>query len=138
METTRKSAMEVTTLPFMDRELNHRILGLAIKVHRSLGPGLLESVYRTCLVHELRKAGMNVRSEVQVPVVYADVSLDCGYRADVIVQDSVLLELKAVDKLLAIHEAQLLTYLKLSRLRVGFLINFNVASLRNGIRRLLR
>jgi GxxExxY protein len=130
--------MDFTTLPFMDRGLNQRILGSAIQVHRTLGPGLLESVYRTCLVHELQKAGMMVSSEVAVPVEYDGLSLGCAYRADIIVDDCVLLELKAVDRVLPIHEAQLLTYLKFSRLRVGFLINFNVPSLRNGIRRLLR
>jgi GxxExxY protein len=122
----------------MDRELNQRILGSAIKVHRALGPGLLESVYRKCLVHELEKAGMSVTAEVPVPIEYDGVFVALAYRADIIVHDRVLLELKAVEKLLPIHEAQLLTYLKFSRLRVGFLINFNAASLRHGIRRLLR
>ena len=130
--------MELQAEDFLDRELNSRILGCAINVHRALGPGLLENVYRSCLVHELGNAGLAVRSEVPIKLTYGGICLECGYRADIIVQESVLLELKAAEQLLPIHDAQLLTYLKLSRLRVGFLLNFNVTSLRQGIRRLVR
>jgi GxxExxY protein len=121
-----------------NRKLNGRILECAVKVHRALGPGLLENVYRTCLVHELANAQLRARTEVPIELAYAGARLDCSFRADVIVEESVLLELKAVECLLPIHDAQLLSYLKLSRLRVGFLLNFNVTSLRKGIRRLVR
>ena len=123
---------------YLDRGLNQRILGCAIKVHRALGPGLLESAYRTCLVHELERSGLAVRTEVPIEIRYDGIGLQCGYRADIIVQESVLIELKAVDRLASIHDAQLLTYLKLSGIRVGFLLNFNATSLRQGIRRLVR
>jgi GxxExxY protein len=123
---------------FVDRALNSRILDCAVNVHRRLGPGLLESSYRTCLVHELQKRGLSPRSEVPIELSYDEIRLECGYRADIIVNDLILLELKAVERLLPIHSAQLLTYLKWSRLRVGFLLNFNVAALRDGMKRFLR
>jgi len=119
------------------RELSGRILGCAIEVHRELGPGLLESVYRHCLAHELRAAGITVRQEVSIPVRYKGELFDCGFRADLLVEDVLLVELKAVERLLPIHEAQLLTYLKLSDLRLGLLLNFNAVPLKTGIRRLL-
>jgi GxxExxY protein len=119
-------------------ELTRRILGCAIEVHRALGPGLLESAYRACLVRELDLAGLPSRKEVAIPVIYKGEQIDCGYRADIVVRNQVLLELKAVERLLPIHEAQVLTYLKLCDLRVGLLLNFNATSLRNGIRRLVR
>ena len=123
----------------MDRDpssdLTYKIIGLAMRVHRSLGPGLLESVYERCLCHELDKANMPFRRQVSLPVLYDDVLLDCGYIADVIVDSQVLLELKAVERTQKLHEAQLLTYLRLCQCRVGLLINFNPVSLTDGIRR---
>ena len=121
----------------IDEELNERILGCAIRVHRELGPGLLESAYRECLRFELYQAGLCVRAEVPLGVTYRESRIECGYRADIVVEDRVLLELKTVDRILPIHEAQLLTYLRFSGIEVGFLLNFNAMSLRKGIRRML-
>ena len=129
--------METTGASVLHRDLTERILGCAIDVHRALGPGLLESAYRVCLTRELQLKGMHVVSEVPVPLLYKDVAIDAAYRADLIVDGQVLLELKSSEKLLAIHDAQLLTYLRLCNLRVGLLLNFNVTSLRQGIRRLI-
>ena len=109
-----------------------------MQVHTTLGPGLLESVYRTCLAQQLRLDRLTVRQEVPIPLSYKGVSLDHSCRADMIVEESVLVELKAVERLLPIHQAQTLTYLKLSRLNVGLLINFNVLSLKDGFRRFVR
>ena len=109
------------------------ILGAAIEVHRLLGPGLLESAYEECLCHELRLRELNFQRQVDLPVEYKGLKLNCGYKIDILVQDEVILELKAVEKLLPIHQAQLLTYLKLAHKRVGLLINFNVALLTQGI-----
>jgi GxxExxY protein len=117
--------------------LTRRIIGCAIAVHRVLGPGLLESVYRECLCYELSKAGIACRREVALPIVYGDVRLECGYRLDIVVENRVILELKTVEELHPIHEAQLLTYLRLSGMRTGLLINFNVRVLTNGIKRLV-
>ena len=116
--------------------ITERIIGAAIEVHRNLGPGLLESTYHACLVHELRQRGAGVESEKALPVVYKGVTLDCGYRIDLLVEGTVIVELKAVDELIPTHEAQLLSYLKLSGLPVGLLINFNVRQLTQGIKRL--
>ena len=129
--------MEALGKCVLHRDLTGRILNCAIDVHRALGPGLLESAYRVCLTRELQIKGMNVVSEVPVPLIYKDVALDAAYRADIIVDGKVLLELKSSERLLAIHDAQLLTYLRLCNLRVGLLLNFNVTSLRQGIRRLI-
>ena len=118
--------------------MSHKVLGCAIAVHRQLGPGLLESVYRRCLARELETAGLNCQQETAVPIVYKGEALDCGFRADLIVENQILLELKAVERLLPIHEAQLLTYLKLTRLRLGLLVNFNATPLKSGIRRYVR
>jgi GxxExxY protein len=130
--------MEAVYSEFIDVQLTRRIIGSAIEVHRLWGPGLLESAYRESLVRELEMAGLAVKREVAVPVLYKGKRLDCGFRADIIVAESVILELKACERLLPIHEAQLLTYLKLCGIRVGLLINFNSTSLRHGIRRLVR
>lgn len=111
------------------------ILACACKVHTRLGPGLLESAYKACLAHELTAAGHAVDSEKQLPVIYEGVRIDVGYRLDLIVDAVVIVEVKAVERLLPVHEAQLLSYLRLSGTRVGLLINFNVAQLRHGIRR---
>ena len=116
-------------------DLTHTIIGLAMRVHRRLGPGLLESVYEKCLCHELGKAGISFQRQVPLPVRYDHVLLDCGYVVDIIVDDQVILELKSVEHTLALHEAQLLTYLRLSPCRIGLLINFNTVSLTDGIKR---
>ena len=121
--------------PSLNRDLTHRIIGLAMRVHRRLGPGLLESVYERCLCHELGKEGIAFQRQVPLPVRYDDILLDCGYIADIIVDGKVVLELKAVERTQPLHEAQLLTYLRLSPCRVGLLINFNTISLTDGIKR---
>jgi GxxExxY protein len=119
----------------LNASLTGNIIAAAIEVHRELGPGLLESAYRGCLLHELIRRRLAVKYEVPLPISYKGVSLDCGYRMDLVVEDKVLIELKSIDKILPVHQAQLLTYLRLSRLRVGLLINFNVRILRDGILR---
>jgi len=115
--------------------LTYEIVGAAIEVHRHLGPGLLESSYRECLCHELSLRGIGFRKEWQLPVHYKGIKLDCGYRVDVLVANLVVVELKAIQILTAVHEAQLLTYLRLGGWKVGLLINFNVPVLKDGIRR---
>ncbi|HEX3884007.1 MAG TPA: GxxExxY protein [Stellaceae bacterium] len=117
--------------------LTEKIIGFAIEVHRQLGPGLLESAYEECLCYEFRENGIAFRRQVPLPVIYKDIRLDCGYRIDLVVGDELILELKTVERLIPVHEAQLLTYLKLSGLRTGLLLNFNAAVLRDGIRRLV-
>ncbi len=107
-----------------------------MKVHSALGPGLLESAYESCLVHELRKMGLAVLTQITLPLKYDGVLIDAGYRIDILVDDSVIVELKAVEKILPIHEAQLLSYLKLSNKTLGLLINFNVVHLKDGIKRM--
>ena len=116
-------------------ELTRKIIGCAMKVHSKLGPGLLESVYETCLVYELRKAGIQVEQQKAVPIHYEGVTLDGELRIDVLVEDTVVLELKSVDSLIDVHFAQIITYLRLSDKSIGLLINFNVAHLRQGIKR---
>ena len=113
-------------------ELTEQIIGATIAVHKGVGPGLLESVYQECMCHELNLRGLRFRREVVVPVVYKGVALDCGYRLDLIVEDTVILELKSTGRIIPVHEAQLLTYLKLLSKPVGFIINFNVPVLRAG------
>ncbi|QOJ19127.1 MAG: GxxExxY protein [Phycisphaeraceae bacterium] len=118
--------------------ITERIIACAIRVHRALGPGLLESVYEVCLAHELAKEGLRFARQVDVPVRYDAVLLDAGFRIDLLVEDAVVVELKAVEKVQPIHEAQLLTYLRLSGKSVGLLLNFNELRLRDGlIRRVL-
>lgn len=117
----------------IEREITHEILGAAIEVHRALGPGLLESAYEECLCYELGLRGLAYQRQVDLPVVYKGIHLDCGYRIDIVVEHAVIVELKCVEEFLPVHEAQLLTYLHLSRKRVGLLINFNVDVLRKGI-----
>ena len=118
-----------------DTNLTHRIIGLAMRVHTSLGPGLLENAYERCLCHELDRHDLPYARQVDLPLAYGDVLLACGYRADIIVREEVLLELKSVEHILPLHESQLLTYLRLSRCRVALLLNFNTVSLKQGIRR---
>ena len=116
-------------------ELSNKVIGCAVEVHRTLGPGLLESAYERCLSYELTCAGIRHVTEKEVPVDYKGVKLDCGYRADFMVEDELIIELKAVGKVLPIHEAQLLTYMKLASVKTGLLINFNVKLLKEGIKR---
>ena len=117
--------------------ITDQIIGAAIEVHRVLGPGLLESVYEECLAFELDQRGLKYRRQVPLPVVYKDFRLDCGYRLDLLVEEEVVVELKTVEGLEPIHEAQLLTYLKLGGWQVGLLINFNVCVLKDGIKRMV-
>ena len=116
-------------------QLTHEIIGAAIEVHRLLGPGLLESAYEECLCHELTLRKLGVQRQVPVPVVYKEVKLECGYRLDLVVERKVILELKSIEAFSPVHEAIMLTYLRLSGYRIGLLINFNVTILKNGIRR---
>ena len=118
-------------------QLAGQVIGAAIEVHKTLGPGLLESVYEECLCHELDVRHIPYRRQQALPVEYKGVKIDCGYRIDLLVSDLIILELKSVDSLQPIHEAQLLTYIKLTGLRVGLLINFNVRVLKEGIKRLI-
>ena len=111
------------------------VVDASFKVHKALGPGLLESVYELCLTHELRARGLKVDRQLEVPVEYDGLKLDAGFRLDLLVEDRIIVEIKAVRELLPVHQAQLLTYLKLMRKRLGFLINFNVPVIKNGIKR---
>ena len=123
-----------------EERLNHiteMIIGAAIEVHRALGPGLLESAYETCLAFELAQRSLKVEQQKPLPVVYKEVKLDCGYRLDLLVEKAVIVEVKSVDHLAPIHQAQLLSYLKLFGCKVGLLINFNVKMLKNGIIRVV-
>ena len=116
-------------------ELSNKVLGCAIEVHRELGPGLLESTYEQCLAYELHRAGIPFKLQVELPVEYKEIRLDCGYRIDLLADDRLIVELKSVDQLIPIHEAQILTYMKLAGVKVGLLINFNVTILTKGVRR---
>jgi GxxExxY protein len=118
-------------------QLTENIIGSAIEVHRALGPGLLESAYEACLAFELTQRGLKIEQQKPLPLIYRKVKLDCGYRLDLLVENKVIVEIKAVESLAPIHQAQLLSYLKLSGCCVGLLINFNVKVLKNGIRRLV-
>ena len=115
--------------------LTKEIIGAAIEVHRNLGPGLLESAYEECLCSELLNKGFKIERQKSVPVVYKDVKLECGYRIDGLVNETVILELKSVDNIIPVHEAQILTYMKFANKKIGLLINFNVTVLKNGLRR---
>ena len=117
--------------------LSNRVLGCALEVHKALGPGLLESAYESALAYELSTAGLMAQRQVDAPVVYKKAKLDCGFRIDLLVEKQLVVELKSVESLLPLHEAQLLTYLKLTGCKVGLLINFNVRLLKNGIKRLV-
>src|SRR5579871_5987865 len=121
--------------PVQLNALSSRIIAAALAVHSQLGPGLLESTYEACLAYELTERGFKIEQQKQVPLVYKGLRLEQGYRLDLLVEDEVIVEIKAVDELLGIHKAQLLTYLKLSKLRLGLLMNFNVQLLKNGIQR---
>lgn len=116
-------------------ELSNKVLGCAIEVHRELGPGLLESTYEQCLAYDLNRAKIPFQLQVALPVDYKQIRLDCGYRIDLFVDNSLIVEVKSIDQLLKIHEAQILTYMKLTKVRVGLFINFNVELLKKGVRR---
>lgn len=118
-------------------ELSHRVIGCALEVHKTLGPGLLESTYEQCLAFELSSADIPFTVQAALPVRYKEMLIDCGYRVDLFVENQLILELKSVDRLLPIHNAQLLTYMKLAKVRTGLLINFNVTMLRDGIKRIV-
>ena len=117
--------------------LTERVIGLAIGVHRLLGPGLLESAYEECLCFDLKGAGIDYSRQVPLPIIYKDVRLDCGYRLDLVIERELIVEIKTVEQLLPIHEAQILTYLRLSSRRIGLLINFNSVLLKDGVRRFI-
>ena len=125
-------------MAFDSDPLTEKVIGLAIEVHRQLGPGLLESAYEECLCYELAPAELVFRRQVALPIVYKSVRLDCGYRLDIVVENRVILELKTVERLMPIHEAQVITYLRLTGIRTGLLLNCNSAVLKHGIRRLMR
>ena len=120
-----------------ENELSNVILGLAIKVHSKLGPGLLEKAYQECLFYEIKKRGLFCEKEKEMPLIYEEVKLDCGYRLDILVENKLVIELKSVEALNDVHLAQTLTYLKLGNYKLGLLINFNVSLLKNGVKRVV-
>jgi GxxExxY protein len=115
-------------------ELSHKVIGCAIEVHRVLGPGLLESTYEQCLAHELNLNKISLKLQHPLPVQYKEIRLDCGYRVDILIENEIIIELKSVEELKGIHEAQLLTYMKLAEIKQGFLMNFNVKQLKDGMK----
>ncbi|MCC7147037.1 MAG: GxxExxY protein [Phycisphaeraceae bacterium] len=122
----------------VDEKLTSAVIAAALEVHRNLGPGLLESAYEACLIHELQSARLKVCAQKPLALVYKGLRLDCGYRLDVLVEDRLIVEIKAVERILPIHVAQVISYLKLSGHRLGLLINFNVRLLKDGIRRIIQ
>ncbi|MCF7805980.1 MAG: GxxExxY protein [Candidatus Marinimicrobia bacterium] len=118
-------------------EITNEVIGSAIEVHKELGPGLLESAYEECLAYELKEKGLDIERQKELPIKYKQVQLDLSYRLDIVVEKNVIVELKSVESLLPIHTAQLLSYLKLSELEVGLLINFNVSQLKKGVKRVV-
>lgn len=116
-------------------ELTRKIIGASIEVHKILGPGLLESAYEECLFYELTQQGLRVERQKPVPIVYKEIKLDYGYRIDLLVEDTVIIELKSIDAFAPIHEAQILTYMKFANKKIGLLMNFNVTVLKNGLKR---
>lgn len=120
-----------------ENELSNKVIGLAIEVHSALGPGLLENAYKECLYYKLMKAGLNVQKEKPIPLVFEEVKLECGYRADILVENKLIIEIKAVEALNDVHLAQTLTYLKVGNYQLGLLMNFNVVLLKNGIKRVV-
>jgi len=120
-----------------ENEISKVIVNSALKIHKSLGPGLLESAYKECLFYEILKQGLVVKKEKALPLVFEEVKLECGYRVDIIVENKVIIEIKSVEALNDVHFAQTLTYLKLSKCKLGLLINFNVSFIRDGIRRIV-
>ena len=133
-----KDHQEAGAIPATLEAAGRQIVDAAIKVHRVLGPGLLESTYEHCLVHELHARGLEVGRQVALPILFEGLRLDAGYRLDLVVANSIIIEVKSVEALSRLHEAQLLTYLKLSGYRLGYLMNFNAVQLRHGLRRFVR
>jgi GxxExxY protein len=131
------NSFPLAILAMTDNEITHQIIGAAMEVHKRLGPGLLESAYEECLSHELRLRNLKVDRQLGVPVVYREVKLDCGYRLDLLVEGRIVVELKSIEGLAPIHEAIILTYLRLSGHKIGLLINFNVTVLKDGVRRFI-
>lgn len=131
--------MEDDTLELSEElnALSYKVIGLAIEVHRQLGPGLLESAYQACLIYELQKAGLKVEKEIPLPIKYKEISLDQGYRIDLLIEDKLVIELKTVEDFTSVHFAQILTYLKLGKYPLGLLINFNSKILKNNIKRFI-
>jgi GxxExxY protein len=121
----------------IENELSRVVFDCALKVHQTLGPGLLESAYEECLFYELKKTGLEIKKQKPLPLIYEEVKLDVGYRLDIIIENKLILEIKSVDALNDIHFAQLLTYLKLTNCKLGLLINFNVVLIKNGIKRVV-
>jgi GxxExxY protein len=120
-----------------ENELSKKIIGLAIEVHSALGPGLLESAYKECFYYKIRKSGLYVEKEKPMPLVFEEVKLDCGYRIDLLIEKKLVIEIKSVDVLNDVHLAQVLTYLKLGNYKLGLLMNFNIAKLKDGIKRVI-
>jgi GxxExxY protein len=118
-------------------EITEQVIGAAIRVHRFLGPGLLESAYEACLCSEIRNSGLRVEQQKPIPLIFRDVKMDCGYRLDILVEDQVIVEVKSVEHILPVHKSQVLSHLRLLNRNVGLLINFNVAALKDGITRLV-
>src|SRR5271170_6608799 len=135
LELNQAKAIDYTDRPH--DALTKKIIGAAIEVHRTLGPELLESAYEACLLFELHEAGLKIERQKAMPLTYKNVKLDCGYRLDLVIEEKVIVEIKAISDTIAVHEAQLLSYLKLSGCKVGLLINFNVKLLKQGIRRII-
>ena len=121
----------------LENEIANKVIGIAIDVHRALGPGLLESTYKECLYYKIKKGGYFVEKEKTLPLIFENINLDCGYRIDLLVENKLVIELKAVDELNDVHLAQVLTYLKLGNFKLGLLINFNVSLLKKGIKRII-
>ena len=120
-----------------ENQLSHKVIGLAIEVHKALGPGLLESAYQECLFFKITQAGLKVEKEKPMPLVFEEVKLECGYRIDLLIENKLVIELKSVEALNDVHLAQTLTYMKLGNYKLGLLINFNVSQLKNGIKRVI-
>ncbi|HAF29728.1 MAG TPA: GxxExxY protein [Bacteroidales bacterium] len=120
-----------------ENEIAHKIVGAAIEVHKSLGPGLLESAYQECLDYKLTQLGLKTKKEKPMPLVFEEVKLECGYRIDILVEDKVVIEIKSVESINDVHLAQILTYMRLGNYKLGLLINFNVSLLKNGIKRVI-
>lgn len=120
-----------------ENQLSYKIIGIALELHKSLGPGLLESVYETALAHDLAESGLEVKRQAALPFVYKDIRMEAGFRIDILVNEKVVLEIKSIDTLAPVHFAQTLTYLKLSNLKLALLINFNVKTLKEGIHRIV-
>jgi GxxExxY protein len=127
----------IEPIPVHTEDIAKAILDSAFQIHTALGPGLLESVYEACMVHELKLRGITVKSQVTLPVIYKGMKVDSGFRLDLLVDDRVVVEIKSADDISAVYRAQLLTYLRLSNIRLGLLINFNVVHLRDGIKRII-